>query len=93
MAWADEPAVAIGAGLADTRAIDDEFADWFGLGGPPSYIADRLGELVDLGVRTFGTAFVGRERERFAAEVMADPSHQIWKSLVERVAATRPASI
>ena len=54
----------------NTRLIDDEFADWFGVGGPPSYIVDRLGELVELGVRCFGTALGGVERERFARDVM-----------------------
>jgi 5,10-methylenetetrahydromethanopterin reductase len=54
----------------NTRLIDDEFADWFAVGGPPSYIVDRLGELVELGVQCFGTALIGGERDRFAREVM-----------------------
>ena len=54
----------------NTRLIDDDFADWFGVGGPPSYIVDRLGELTELGVRSFGTALGGAERERFARDVM-----------------------
>jgi 5,10-methylenetetrahydromethanopterin reductase len=54
----------------NTQLIDEEFADWFGVGGPPSYVVDRLGELVELGVRGFCTALAEPERERFAAEVM-----------------------
>jgi 5,10-methylenetetrahydromethanopterin reductase len=50
--------------------VDEEFADWFGVGGPPAYVADRLSELVDLGIECFGTALGGPERERFASEVM-----------------------
>ena len=50
--------------------VDEDFADWFGLGGPPSYLVDRLCELVDLGIGFFGTAQAGAERERFAAEVI-----------------------
>jgi len=54
----------------NTRQIDEEFGEWFGIGGPPAYVAERLRELVDLGVRTFVTSLVGREHERFATEVM-----------------------
>ena len=50
--------------------VDEDFADWFGIGGPPAYLVDRLSELVDLGVQFFGSAQVGPERERFAAEVI-----------------------
>lgn len=60
----------VSADNPNTRLIDDEFADWFAVGGPPSYIVDRLGELVELGVQCFGTALGGSERERFASEVM-----------------------
>ncbi len=54
----------------NNRVIDEDFADWFGIGGPPSYIVDRLGELVELGVRCFGSALGPGERERFARDVM-----------------------
>jgi alkanesulfonate monooxygenase SsuD/methylene tetrahydromethanopterin reductase-like flavin-dependent oxidoreductase (luciferase family) len=54
----------------NTRLIDEDFGDWFGIGGPPNYIADRLCELVELGVSTFVTALGGAEHERFAAEVI-----------------------
>jgi 5,10-methylenetetrahydromethanopterin reductase len=54
----------------NTRQIDEEFADWFGLGGPPSYLSERLIELAELGVRTFVTALGGDEHERFALDVM-----------------------
>jgi len=54
----------------NTRQIDAEFGDWFGIGGPPAYIAERLHELVELGARTFVTALGGREHERFATDVI-----------------------
>ena len=54
----------------DKASIDEEFADWFGVGGPASYVADRLGELVEIGVDYFGSALIGAERERFARDVM-----------------------
>ncbi len=54
----------------NTRQIDEDFGDWFGIGGPPAYVADRLHELVDLGLRTFVTSLVGEEHERFATEVI-----------------------
>lgn len=62
---ADVPAENTNTGL-----IDEEFADWFGVGGPASYVADRFSELTALGVSYFGTAFIGAERERFARDVM-----------------------
>jgi 5,10-methylenetetrahydromethanopterin reductase len=55
---------------ANTQLIDEDFADWFGIGGPASYVVDRLSALVELGVNYFGTAFIGAERERFARDVM-----------------------
>jgi len=55
---------------SNTKLIDLEFADWFGIGGPASYVVDRLSQLVELGVNYFGTAFIGEERERFARDVM-----------------------
>ena len=52
------------------RPIDEDFADWFGAGGPPSYLVDRLGALVELGVGCFGVVLPPDERERFARDVM-----------------------
>ena len=54
----------------NTRMISEEFADWFGLGGPPNYLSEKLIELAELGISSFCMALVGQERERFAAEVM-----------------------
>jgi 5,10-methylenetetrahydromethanopterin reductase len=54
----------------NTEVCDEEFGDWFGIGGPPSYIVDRLGELVALGVDFFTCALPIPERERFASDVM-----------------------
>jgi 5,10-methylenetetrahydromethanopterin reductase len=56
----------------NTAATDEEFADWFGVGGPPSYIVERLGQLVELGIDFFTFVLPDGERERFAAEVMGD---------------------
>jgi len=54
----------------NTAACDEEFGDWFGIGGPPSYVVDRIGELVELGLDFFVTALPPAEREEFAGEVM-----------------------
>jgi 5,10-methylenetetrahydromethanopterin reductase len=54
----------------NTRQIDEEFGDWFGLGGPPAFLAERLHELVELGVTTFVTSLVGDEHEQFALDVL-----------------------
>jgi 5,10-methylenetetrahydromethanopterin reductase len=54
----------------NTAACDEEFGDWFGIGGPPSYVVDRMGELVELGLDFFVTALPPAEREQFADEVM-----------------------
>ncbi len=54
----------------NSAVCDEEFGDWMGIGGPPSYVTDRLGQLVELGVDFFMTALPVPERERFAGEVM-----------------------
>jgi 5,10-methylenetetrahydromethanopterin reductase len=54
----------------NSAVCDDEFGDWMGIGGPPSFVTERLSELVDLGADFFMTALPMPERERFAAEVM-----------------------
>ena len=54
----------------NSATCDEEFGDWMGIGGPTSYITDRLGQLVEMGVDFFMTALPTTEREAFAAEVM-----------------------
>jgi 5,10-methylenetetrahydromethanopterin reductase len=54
----------------NTDVCDEEFGDWFGIGGPPSYVVDRIGEMVELGLDFFVTALPPAEREQFAGEVM-----------------------
>lgn len=54
----------------NTAACDEEFGDWFGIGGPPSYVVDHIGGLVERGLDFFVTALPPAERERFAGEVM-----------------------
>ena len=54
----------------NSALCDEEFGDWMGIGGPPSFAVDRLGQLVDMGVDFFMTALPMPEREVFAAEVM-----------------------
>jgi 5,10-methylenetetrahydromethanopterin reductase len=54
----------------NSAICDEEFGDWMGIGGPPSYVTDRLGQLVEMGVDFFMTALPMPEREPFAAEVM-----------------------
>jgi len=55
---------------ANTELIDEEFADWFGIGGPPPYVIERIGELIDLGVKFFNAAFWPGDAEAFAASVI-----------------------
>ena len=54
----------------NSAVCDEAFGDWMGIGGPPSYVADRLAELVDLGLDFFITALQSPEKETFAADVM-----------------------
>ena len=54
----------------NSAACDEAFGDWMGIGGPTSYITDRLAQLVEMGVDFFMTALPPPEREPFAAEVM-----------------------
>jgi hypothetical protein len=54
----------------NSAVCDEEFGDWMGIGGPVSYVVDRMGELVDMGVDFFMTALPMPEREVFAADVM-----------------------
>jgi 5,10-methylenetetrahydromethanopterin reductase len=54
----------------NTAVCDEEFGDWMGVGGPPSFVVDRLGELVGMGVDYFVTALPPAEKELFAGEVM-----------------------
>lgn len=49
---------------------DEEFGDWFGIGGPPSYVIDRMSELVELGLDFFVTALPPAERDHYIDEVM-----------------------
>jgi hypothetical protein len=51
-------------------AVDDAFCDWYGVGGPPSYVLDRFGELVELGVDWFCVVGAPAELEAFAGSVM-----------------------
>jgi 5,10-methylenetetrahydromethanopterin reductase len=51
---------------------DEEFGEWMGIGGPPSYLVDRMGELVEMGIDFFMTALPMAEREPFAAKVMPE---------------------
>jgi 5,10-methylenetetrahydromethanopterin reductase len=54
----------------NSAACDEEFGEWMGIGGPPSYVVERLGELVEIGIDFFVTALPMPERELFASEVM-----------------------
>jgi 5,10-methylenetetrahydromethanopterin reductase len=54
----------------NSALCDEDFGDWMGIGGPPAYVTDRLGQLVELGVDFFMSALPVPERETFAAEVM-----------------------
>ena len=53
------------------QLIEPEFAAWFGIGGSPTYVVDRLGQLAEAGLSyVFVAGMSGAERERFAADVM-----------------------
>ena len=54
----------------NNAVCDEEFGDWMGVGGPPSYIIDRLGQLVEMGIDFFITALPMAEQEAFAADVI-----------------------
>lgn len=54
----------------NSAVCDEEFGDWMGVGGPPQYIVERLGELAGLGVDFFMTSLPMPEREVFASTVM-----------------------
>jgi hypothetical protein len=56
------------AGTSEEMGFD--IHGWMGIGGPPSFAVDRVGQLVDMGVDFFMTALSMPEREVFAAEVM-----------------------
>lgn len=49
---------------------DEDFGDWMGIGGPVSYIVDRMTQLVEMGMDFFMTSLPMPEREPFAAHVM-----------------------
>ncbi len=50
--------------------IDEEFGDWMGIGGPPSYCIDRMSELVDIGLDFFMTAYAADDCEAYCSEIM-----------------------
>jgi 5,10-methylenetetrahydromethanopterin reductase len=54
----------------NSAVCDEEFGEWMGIGGPTSYVVDRLGGLVDMGVDFFMTVLPMNEREVFAQHVM-----------------------
>lgn len=54
----------------NSAVCDEDFGDWMGVGGPTSYLIDRLGVLVEMGVDFIMTALQMPERESFAAHVM-----------------------
>jgi 5,10-methylenetetrahydromethanopterin reductase len=53
------------------RSVDPEFASWYGIGGPPAYVVERMGQLVEAGLSYI---FLGKtplgEREALADKVM-----------------------
>ncbi|MCU1344293.1 MAG: class flavin-dependent oxidoreductase [Acidimicrobiia bacterium] len=55
---------------SNNAAIDEDFADWYGVGGPPAYVIDRFGALIELGVDYFSVVIPEPEREIFASDVM-----------------------
>jgi 5,10-methylenetetrahydromethanopterin reductase len=59
------------AGNPLAELVDDDFARWYGIGGPAGYVVERLGELVAAGFSHFMlSALPLEERERLAADVL-----------------------
>lgn len=53
------------------QLVEPEFAVWFGIGGSPDHLVQRLGDLADAGLSyVFVAGLTGPERERFATEVI-----------------------
>jgi 5,10-methylenetetrahydromethanopterin reductase len=48
---------------------DDEFVDYYGIAGPPSYVCERLLELMDIGLRHFTFVMEGEQKARLANDV------------------------
>jgi 5,10-methylenetetrahydromethanopterin reductase len=72
----------VGSPLADL--VSAEFAGWFGIGGPRSYVIDRLVELGQLGLRHFNFAALPTgEREMMASAIMP----QVRDALGDRTSA------
>jgi alkanesulfonate monooxygenase SsuD/methylene tetrahydromethanopterin reductase-like flavin-dependent oxidoreductase (luciferase family) len=55
----------------NSAVCDEDFGDWMGVGGPVSYVVDRMSELVDMGIDFFVTALPMPERVVFSEAVMA----------------------
>jgi len=48
---------------------DDEFVDYYGVAGPPDYVVDRLGGLLEKGLEFVTIVGLGEQRVRVAREV------------------------
>jgi 5,10-methylenetetrahydromethanopterin reductase len=58
------------AGNPLAAVVDDDFARWFGIGGPAAYVVERIGRLEEAGLAyVFFGAIPLEERERLAADV------------------------
>jgi 5,10-methylenetetrahydromethanopterin reductase len=70
------------AGNPLAELVDDDFARWFGIGGPAGYVVERLGLLVEAGLSYFFFGAIPlEERERLAEQVLpavraAVPAHE-----------------
>lgn len=52
------------------EVVDAALADWYGIGGPPAHVVERLVGLAGLGLRHFHVSLLGEEREWMAEAVM-----------------------
>lgn len=53
--------------------VSDEFAEWFGIGGPPGYVTERLAGLGDLGIEYLNfSALEPEEKEILASAVFPE---------------------
>lgn len=56
----------------NAAACDEEFGDWMGIAGPPTYAVERMAELIEIGVDFFITSLTGAEREQYCTEVIPE---------------------
>ena len=70
------------SGARHEATLTDEFVDRFGIVGPSAHVADRLRELIELGLDHFVVVGHGRD---VAPEVLAESSARFMHEVVPRL--------